>query len=234
MPPLQEPLLASAVAEAFLWHLTCQHFLHLVARFDHRSCGSQHRRRCPQVTGDFRGNYGPTIADRRHARTANFAYDLPSYRTQQGLLGHFVGGWEVSGVQTFQTGLPRPPCWATIFVSGLELPATTRLAQAACSAPRLGAAVPIRSPTPTPTLQIPTRVGSMRPRSLRRLPSKQRKQTSILAPSLVRDFGAPTSPFSRTLRFSERFTGQLGFETFNTFNPTNPICCFSTNLISSF
>jgi hypothetical protein len=58
----------------------------------------------PQVTGDFRGNYGSTIADRRHVLTA--IYDFPFYRTQQGLLGHFVGGWEVSGVQTFQTRLP--------------------------------------------------------------------------------------------------------------------------------
>lgn len=58
----------------------------------------------PQVTCDFRGNYGSTIADRRHVLTA--IYDFPFYRTQQGLLGHFVGGWEVSGVQTFQTRLP--------------------------------------------------------------------------------------------------------------------------------
>jgi hypothetical protein len=60
----------------------------------------------PQVTGDFRSNYGPTIADRRNVLTANFVYDLPFYRTQQGLAGHILGGWEVSGVQTFQTGLP--------------------------------------------------------------------------------------------------------------------------------
>src|SRR6266566_7575171 len=36
----------------------------------------------PQVTGDFRGNYGSTIADRRHVLTA--IYDFPFYRTQQG------------------------------------------------------------------------------------------------------------------------------------------------------
>lgn len=32
----------------------------------------------------------------------------------------------------------------------------------------------------------------------------------------------------------QRFTGQLRFETFNTFNHTNPIWCASTSLISSF
>src|SRR6267378_900941 len=31
----------------------------------------------PQVSGDFRDNYGPTVADRRHVLTANFVRDLP-------------------------------------------------------------------------------------------------------------------------------------------------------------
>ncbi|MBA0084845.1 MAG: hypothetical protein HRJ53_07610 [Acidobacteria bacterium Pan2503] len=35
------------------------------------------------------------------------------------------------------------------------------------------------------------------------------------------------------MKFTERVTGQLRFETFNTFNHTNPICCASTNLIST-
>lgn len=152
----------------------------------------------PQVTGDLRGNYGPTIADRRHVLTANFVYDLPFYRTQRGLVGHLAGGWELSGVQTFQTGLPLTAVLGNGTCFGTELPATTRLAQAACSVPRLWVAVPIRSATPTPTLQTPTRVGSMRPRLPRRLARKPRKQASVLAPSAARDFGAPTSPFSRT------------------------------------
>jgi len=49
-------------------------------------------------------NYGPNIADRRHVVTGNFVYDLPWMRRQQGVIGHILGGWEVSGVQTFQTG----------------------------------------------------------------------------------------------------------------------------------
>src|SRR5260370_41224044 len=31
---------------------------------------------------------------------------MPYFRTQQGFAGHVLGGWEVSGVQTFQTGVP--------------------------------------------------------------------------------------------------------------------------------
>ena len=46
----------------------------------------------PQVTGDLRSNYGPTIADRRHVLTADFVWDLPFYRAQQGLVGQALGG----------------------------------------------------------------------------------------------------------------------------------------------
>jgi hypothetical protein len=37
----------------------------------------------------------------------------------------------------------------------------------------------------------------------------------------------------KNMKFSERFTGQLRWETFNTFNHTNPICCGSLTATSS-
>src|SRR5260370_33907801 len=60
----------------------------------------------PQVTGDFRGNYGPTVADRRHVLTANFVWDLPWLREQHGFAGRILGGWEVAGSQHTPN---RPP-----------------------------------------------------------------------------------------------------------------------------
>ena len=35
-----------------------------------------------------------------------FRSDLPWMRSQKGVVGHLLGGWELSGLQTFQTGLP--------------------------------------------------------------------------------------------------------------------------------
>jgi hypothetical protein len=37
----------------------------------------------------------------------------------------------------------------------------------------------------------------------------------------------------KNIKFNERLTAQFRAETFNTFNHTNPICCASTNLIST-
>jgi len=80
---------ANAVAEAFLRQLHGQRFLYLVARPDHRSRRPQHGGAAlPQVTGDLRGNYGPTIADRRHVLTANFVWEIPWARNLHGVEGH--------------------------------------------------------------------------------------------------------------------------------------------------
>jgi hypothetical protein len=37
----------------------------------------------------------------------------------------------------------------------------------------------------------------------------------------------------KNMKFGERVSGQLRWETFNTFNHTNPICCASTSFTSS-
>jgi len=51
-------------------------------------------------------DYGRTSLDRRHVFTANYVYDLPWQRSQQGLVGHLLGGYEFSGILTINSGLP--------------------------------------------------------------------------------------------------------------------------------
>ncbi|HXJ47160.1 MAG TPA: hypothetical protein VNK47_10835 [Candidatus Dormibacteraeota bacterium] len=55
-------------------------------------------------------------------------------------------------------------------------------------------------------------------------------------PGSVRGLGFWRTDLSlfKNLKFSERVTGQLRWETFNTFNHTNPICCASLNVTSDF
>jgi hypothetical protein len=58
----------------------------------------------PQNTYDIRANYGPSYLDRKHIFTANFVYPLPWLKAQQGLVGHVLGGWEFSGIVSYNTG----------------------------------------------------------------------------------------------------------------------------------
>jgi hypothetical protein len=39
--------------------------------------------------------------------TADFVYNLPFFKDQKALVGKVLGGWEVSGVTYFNTGLPN-------------------------------------------------------------------------------------------------------------------------------
>jgi hypothetical protein len=60
----------------------------------------------PQDTYNIRADYGPAYFDRRHVLTANFVYDLPFLKSQQGFAGKVLGGWELSGIIAYNAGLP--------------------------------------------------------------------------------------------------------------------------------
>src|SRR5215813_11911346 len=44
--------------------------------------------------------------DRPHRFTGNFVYEFPFLRDQQGMVGHFVGGWQANAFFTLQSGTP--------------------------------------------------------------------------------------------------------------------------------
>ena len=47
--------------------------------------------------------------DRPHRLSGNFVYELPFFREQKGLVGHVLGGWQLNGFFTFQSGAPFTP-----------------------------------------------------------------------------------------------------------------------------
>jgi hypothetical protein len=61
--------------------------------------------RAPQYSYNLRADYGPADIDRRHIFNASYIYTLPFYRSQQGVVGHTLGGWEVAGILYLNTGL---------------------------------------------------------------------------------------------------------------------------------
>jgi len=44
--------------------------------------------------------------DRPHRLTGNFLYELPWHQAQSGFVGHVLGGWQINGFFTFQSGAP--------------------------------------------------------------------------------------------------------------------------------
>jgi predicted heme/steroid binding protein len=50
--------------------------------------------------------WGPSEFDARHILTFNYVYDLPFFKDHSKLIGKLAGGWQVSGLTQFQTGLP--------------------------------------------------------------------------------------------------------------------------------
>ncbi len=168
-------------------------------------------------------NYGPNIADRRHVLTANFVYDLPWMRAQKGAAGHLLGGWEFSGVQTFQTGLPLTP-----FITGsgvVDTAGTGCLGSTPCS-PRVDLVGDPNASAPQTYSQWYNAsayacYGSTAPC----IPYTGQTNLATSAPGSARGpgFWRTDLGFFKNLKFTERLSGQLRVEMFNTFNHTNPI-----------
>ena len=60
----------------------------------------------PQNIYNINGDYGRAAIDRTNILTLDGVYELPFYRDQRGLVGHLVGGWELSAIYAINSGLP--------------------------------------------------------------------------------------------------------------------------------
>lgn len=60
----------------------------------------------PQDPTNRRADRGRSTYDRPHRFTINGVFELPFLRTQKGVLGKVLGGWQVNGFLTFQSGAP--------------------------------------------------------------------------------------------------------------------------------
>lgn len=64
------------------------------------------RSTAPQNTYDTRAERSRATLDRRHVFNINYVYELPFFTKQQGFVGKVLGGWQASGIFTYNTGLP--------------------------------------------------------------------------------------------------------------------------------
>jgi hypothetical protein len=67
------------------------------------------------------GEYGPASFNRTQVLTLNYVYTLPFFRTAHGWRNAALGGWELSGIATFQTGLPSTVTTSSVDPAGLGI-----------------------------------------------------------------------------------------------------------------
>lgn len=77
------------------------------------------RSNAPQNSYDIPSEYSRATLDRRHVLTLNYVYELPFFRGQDDLAEKLLGGWQASGIVTFQTGLPFTATTTSFDAAGL-------------------------------------------------------------------------------------------------------------------
>lgn len=79
------------------------------------------RSAAPQNTYDTGSEYARAPLDRRHVLVVSYIYGLPFFRKQIGVVGKTLGGWQVSGIATYNTGLPFTATTSNLDYAGLGL-----------------------------------------------------------------------------------------------------------------
>jgi hypothetical protein len=186
----------------------------------------------PQFIGALANNYGPTVADRRHVLTANFVWEIPWMRNQQGVVGHLLGGWQFSGVQTFQSGLPVTAVIGNGTCAGGSVPCVDAIGSACFGATPVGCRV---NQVGNPNSNAAHSFNNWFNASAFAVPTANQADLPSERPGAIRAPGFWNTDLAlfKNIKFTEAFTGQFRLESFNTFNRTTFICCASTTYSST-
>ncbi len=166
--------------------------------------------RTPQNTADIAAEYGPDPNNRINVFNASFAYPLPFYQSQRGVVGRIAGGFELSGVVAYGSGQFLTATTTATDPGGLGLlvgPATGRPDQV--SNPNVGAPHTFNEwfntaafPTIYPSTQTtPGNAGV----------------ANIIGPG----YGSWDLSVYRNVRLEKAVNFQLRAEAYNVFNHTN-------------
>ncbi len=173
----------------------------------------------PQDAYNIRGDRALARLDRRHILTLNYVYELPFFRQQRGFVGHALGGLEVSGITTLETGLPF-----TAFNFD-EDPGGTGVIDSLYASGRPDL---IGDPNSGPhTFEQWFNTAAFVPNSGQNRPGNEGRSV-IKGPGLKR---FDLSLF-KNIKFRESMSMQFRAEAFNIFNHTN-FNTFGTNIFSS-
>jgi hypothetical protein len=175
-------------------------------------------------TYDPKLDYGPSSLNEPQLFIANFVYKLPFLREQHGLLGHIAGGWEISGITTFISGL------STSLTQSVDpLACVTDATTASGCAP---GTYPGGLGLVTPNADISPRPDQVAPVHLLKKQTEWFDPTSFIQAQGhfgTEGVGNILSPgeekvdlgLMKNIRFTEHANLQLRAESFNVFNHTN-------------
>jgi len=175
----------------------------------------------PQNSYNLHDEYARANLDRRHVLSINYIYELPFFQGQSNLKEKVLGGWQISGITYYYTGLGFSATTSSNDPAGLGLlgssPSGAR-PDAICN-PNQGAPHTFEQWFNTACFANP-------PAGVNRVGNESRNVI----------IGPPTTRFDATLakniRFSESKSLQLRWEVFNIFNHTN-FTTLSLNITAS-
>ena len=164
----------------------------------------------PQDSFRIDREYGRANLDRRHVLNVNYIYELPFYKEQRGAAGKLLGGWQLSGITYYFTGLGFTATTSGLDAAGIGILSNTPSGfrpNVICDPNSGGARTFAQWFNTACFAQVPA--GSNAPGN--------ESRNVILGP--------PTTRFDATLaksiKFSESKSVQLRWEVFNIFNHTN-------------
>lgn len=170
------------------------------------------RSNAPQDFYNIDAERSRAFLDRRHVLTINYIYEIPFFDKQKGFIGKTLGGWQLSGITTFQTGLPFTATYSGYDPSGIGFFG---------SSPAGGRPFVYGNPnTNAPRTQqkyFDTSVFQSTNPSLAPVVAGNEPRGIINGPGLKR-FDVT---LSKNIRFGENMRFQFRVEAFNVFNTTN-------------
>lgn len=164
----------------------------------------------PQNTYNIHNEYSRANLDRRHVLSVNYIYELPFFTRQADFKEKLLGGWQISGITYYFTGLGFSPATSSNDPAGLGLLGNSP------SGARPDVICDPNSDAPHTFLQWFNKACFANPPAgVNRVGNAGRN--TILGPSTTR-FDAT---LAKNIRFSESRSLQLRWEVFNIFNHTN-------------
>lgn len=184
------------------------------------------RSAAPQDSTNISFEKARAVLDRTHVMSVNYIYELPFLRNQKGFAGKVLGGWQVSGITTYNSGLPFTATTSNYDPAGVGLipPPTTVARPTLLCDPNSGAPHTPQQWFNTACFERNPAVGTT---GLRNVIGNAGRGI-IHGPSTFRsDF-----TLSKNIRMTENVKLQLRGEVFNIFNHTN-FRGLSTNVTSA-